>query len=301
MPQTREIRRRIQSVRNTQQITRAMKMVAAAKLRRAQTRMLAMRPYAGSLVGVLERASYDLFGDEHPLFAPRQERRAAHVVFAGDKGLCGGFNTNILRRTLVHLRESPATDHQVVTVGKRAAAGLRRAGVEPVRSERDVYDRLDYALISDICDTLAAGFLGGDLDAAYVVYNRFESVMVHRATVEKLLPIDFATVAAARRERLAKWREEHAGRPPRPLYEFEPGPEAVIGRLVSRVIATRVYRAALESYAAVLGARMSAMDAATNNAEEMLDRLTMDFNRARQAGITTELLDIVGGAAGLEK
>ncbi len=301
MAQTREIRRRINSVRNTQQITRAMKMVAAARLRRAQERMLAMRPYADRLAGILARVEYDLFGDEHPLFRDRPEtKKVATIVVAGDKGLCGAFNTNILRRARQHFESIPA-EHRVYSIGKRATSALRKQGRTLVHHYQDVFEKLSYVLANAICEELVRDYLAGAIDAAYVVYNEFVSVMSQTPQVRKILPLDFDAIRDAR-----KRHEEEIAHDPaaeqerREQFEFEPDSEMVMERLISRMIATEVYRATLESYAAELGARMTAMDAATTNADDMIERLTMEYNRARQAGITGELLDIVGGAEGLK-
>ncbi|MFH0910612.1 MAG: ATP synthase F1 subunit gamma [Planctomycetota bacterium] len=299
MPQAREIKRRIHSVRNTQQITRAMKMVAAAKLRKAQMRMLAMRPYDEELSRLIGSAAYDLFGDEHPLFRPREEKRVATLAIAGDKGLCGGFNSSVLRAARAHFASFAGAEHSVWVMGKRAAV-LRKSGVKLVHVYQDVFETLSYPLVNDLCETFVKGYLEGTLDSAYLVFNRFVTVMTQAHTVEKVLPIDFSAILAEAKEGEKRRAAEASDGPTRLFYEIEPDPETVVARLMSRRIATRVYRAALESYAAELGARMSAMDAATNNAEDMITSLTMDFNRARQAGITAELLDIVGGAAGLE-
>jgi F-type H+-transporting ATPase subunit gamma len=302
MAQTREIRRRINSVRNTQQITRAMKMVAAARLRKAQERMLAMRPYADRLGEILARVEYDLFGDEHPLFHGRAGvKTAATVVVAGDKGLCGAFNTNILRRAREHFDGLDGVEHRVYSIGKRATTALRKQGRTIVHDYQDVFETLSYVLANSICEELVEDFLAGTIDEAYVVYNEFVSVMSQTPQVRRILPIDFGAVREARKRR----EEAEAGDPAvererREQFEFEPDPEVVMGRLVGRMIATEVYRATLESYAAELGARMTAMDAATTNADDMIERLTMEYNRARQAGITGELLDIVGGAEGLK-
>jgi F-type H+-transporting ATPase subunit gamma len=308
MAQIRDIKRRITSVKNTQQITRAMKMVAAAKLRRAQNAMLAMRPYADHLTGILERVEYDLFGDEHPLFMPREEKAAASIVIAGDKGLCGAFNTNIIRRARQHFAEMPGVDHRVYSIGRRATAALRKRGHTIVHDYQEVFDNLSYLLANSICEELVRDFMAGTIDSAYVVYNEFVTVMSQKPQVRKILPIDFPAMAEARRTReraahegtLAEMEAEVEKPAEREVFDFDPDPHTVLERLISHLIATEVHRATLESYAAELGARMTAMDSATNNAGEMIDRLTMEYNRARQSNITGELLDIVGGAEGLK-
>jgi F-type H+-transporting ATPase subunit gamma len=300
--QTRDIKRRIRSVKNTQQITRAMKFVAAAKLRRAQERMLAMRPYADRLGAALRHVAVDLVGDEHPLFhKTATPARVATVIIAGDRGLCGGFNTNVFRAARHHFENMPNVQHSFFAIGRRAAGMLKKTGRPVVKQYADVFEKLSYTLATDICEQLVAlvnAKNDGHIDAAYLVYNEFVGMMTQKPVVRQLLPLDFEAFRTERKAELDKaTREEHPK--PRPLYELEPSAEAVLERLVSRQLATVVYRGTLESYAAELAARMTAMDNATNNAEEMLGNLTLIYNRVRQAGITTELLDIIGGANAL--
>ncbi len=299
MPIARDIKRRIRSVKSTQQITRAMKMVAAAKLRRAQERMLAMRPYAEQLDATLRYLAVDLVGDEHPLFARREPRRVINVVIAGDRGLCGGFNTNILRAAKQQVSSLPGVEHQFFAIGKRVIAGLRREAYTIRKAYHDVFEKLSYILSQDICAQLVhLNNCGGEeqIDEVYIIFNEFVSVMTQRPVVKKLLPLDFDALFRERQEEL---KAEDAGDKPRPIYEIEPDVESAVADLVARKLATDLYRATLESYAAELAARMTAMDSATNNAGEMIERLTLEYNRARQAGITAELLDIVGGSSAL--
>lgn len=300
MPQAREILRRISSVHNTQQITRAMKMVAAAKLNRAQGRMLAMRPYADGIGSILRHIARDLFGDEHSLLKPRMEvKRVLTIVIAGDRGLCGGFNTNAIRNAIAHLQGMPKVEHELIAIGKRANAGLRKLPHPIKKTYFDVFDNLSFVLSTEIARQLLEGWAASEaerVDEVYLVYNQFVSVMAQRPMVQKLLPLDLDAMVAAER------KDEAAAEPnpPRPIYDIDPDPEVVLEHLVSHHLSTEIYRATVESYAAELAARMTAMDSATNNAEDMIDRLTMDYNRARQAGITAELLDIVGGANALQ-
>ncbi|MHC4887175.1 MAG: ATP synthase F1 subunit gamma [Planctomycetota bacterium] len=305
MGNAREIKRRIKSVEDTKQITRAMKMVAAAKLRRAQNRMMAMRPYADHLIQMIGDVSMDLFGDEHPLFSVRPEKAAANIVIAGDKGLCGGFNTTIIRHAMQHFDSLPEVEHKLYSIGKRATSAFTKQKREILHSYSDVFDSLSYILAEEICGELVSKFMAGEIDSAYVVYNRFVSVVSQEPIVEQILPVDFSAIVTARKEReeahhSALEEHEREQTPKRLVYDFEPDPHIVMESLMARMIATRVYRATLESYAAELGARMSAMDSATSNAEDMIDKLTMEYNRARQTGITSELLDIVGGAESLK-
>lgn len=300
MPQAREILRRISSVHNTQQITRAMKMVAAAKLNRAQSRMLAMRPYADGIGSILRHIARDLFGDEHSLLTPRTEvKRVLTIVIAGDRGLCGGFNTNAIRNAIAHFRGMPKVEHEIIAIGKRANAGLRKLPYPIKKTYFDVFDNLSFLLSTEIARQLLERWAASEaerVDEVYLVYNQFVSVMAQRPMVQKILPLDLSAIAAAEREQ----EDAETRTAPRPIYDIDPDPEAVLEHLVSHHLSTEIYRATVESYAAELAARMTAMDSATNNAEEMIDRLTMDYNRARQAGITAELLDIVGGANALQ-
>jgi F-type H+-transporting ATPase subunit gamma len=294
MATLRDIRRRIRSVQSTQKITRAMKLVAAAKLRRAQDRITAARPYAyrmrellGGLVG---RA-----GDEaHPLLARREGARQRLVVVAADRGLCGAFNSNILRASLAFLREAgEATDLTLVVVGKKARDFYRRRPWEIKSAVLGIFDRLAYAHAQELAGGLMRDYLAGEVDRVHLVYNEFRSVAVQRVRREQLLPIE------------AEGGEGGAGPPGGDAaageYLYEPGPEAILAALLPRHVTTQVYRALMESVAAEHGARMTAMEAATRNAKEMIDLLTIQYNKARQERITKELLDIVGGAEALRQ
>ena len=302
--QTSDIKRRIRSVKSTQQITRAMKFVAAAKLRRAQEAMLAMRPYAERVDSILRHLANDLYGDEHPLFRDAgPEKCVATIVIAGDRGLCGGFNANILRTAREHVRSKADAEHFFFTVGKRATAGFRKAALgrdRLVKSYSDVFDKLSFALATEICDLCVARMdrrAAQPFDAVYLVYNEFVSAMAQKPVVKRILPFD---LAAVRRECALEPTPSSGGAAPgafrRPSYEIEPDAETTLERLMTRRIAVDVHRGALESYAAELSARMTAMDSATGNAEDMIGNLTLLYNRARQSGITSELIDIVGGA-----
>ncbi|MDR3077293.1 MAG: ATP synthase F1 subunit gamma [Planctomycetota bacterium] len=336
--QTQDIKRRIRSVKSTQQITRAMKFVAAAKLRRSQERMLAMRPYANAVDGLIRHVAEDLVGDEHPLFSPRlPPRRAAYVLIAGDRGLCGGFNANLFRLMEAYCRERSDLEHVFLAVGKRAIAGLRKSGRRTLVTYHDVFEKLSYVLSGEICDRLIAMFSSPDaagerIDEAYVVYNEFASMLTQRAVIRKLLPVslqelrprqsleeeedeagpgpesrlpdeepdDIFDIGDIEEELAVRKAEREAMAKPglgRHIYNLLPDPAQALEKLISRRLATEIHRAMLESYAAELAARMTAMDNATANAEEMVSSLTLDLNRARQAGITLELLDIIGGAS----
>lgn len=336
--QTQDIKRRIRSVKSTQQITRAMKFVAAAKLRRSQEQMLAMRPYADAIDGLIKHVAEDLVGDEHPLFKPHAEvRRVAYVLIAGDRGLAGGFNTNLFRAVDEYLALKKGVEPLFFAIGKRTISHLRKTEYRIVRTYHDVFEKLSYIMAGDICDKLVAMMSSdGDdgIDEAYVIYNEFASMLTQRPVIRKLLPInvgdmlkknreeeraqphegdavleeivleeapdDIFDLEDAEEELMARQGEMEAGitkAPVRPIYELLPDTRTALDKLMARRMATEIYRGMLESYAAELAARMSAMDNATNNAEEMVSNLTLDLNRARQTGITMELLDIVGGSS----
>ncbi len=333
--QTQDIKRRIRSVKSTQQITRAMKFVAAAKLRHSQDRMLAMRPYADAIDGLIKHVAEDLQGDEHPLFTPHAEvKRVAYVLIAGDRGLAGGFNTSIFRAVTEYVRSKQGIEPVFFAIGKRTIAYLRNTEFRIIRSYHDVFEKLSYIMAGDICDSLVDMFIeeGPDqIDEAYVVYNEFASMLTQRPVSRKLLPIDVGEIRRRQDEPpetpdpgavieqivLEEAPDdifdiddaedelmEHQGEleaqvkiaPVRPIYHLLPDAKTALSKLIARQMATEIYRGMLESYAAELAARMTAMDNATNNAEEMVDNLTLDLNRARQTGITMELLDIIGGA-----
>lgn len=231
----------------------------------------------------------------------RKEKNVATIVIAGDKGLCGAFNSNIIKFALKHFAEKADCEHQVWSIGKKANSAFKKKNFNIIHSYQDVFDSLSYILANDICGQLVERFVDGRIDSAYVVYNEFVTVMSQNTTAKKILPIDFQKLAEERKEKDQKAQEDPSiDIAVREIYELEPDPEIVLQRLIARLIATEVYRATLESYAAELGARMTTMDSATNNADEMIESLTMEYNRARQAGITGELLDIVGGAEGLK-
>jgi F-type H+-transporting ATPase subunit gamma len=281
----RDIQRRIRSVQSTQKITRAMKLVAAAKLRRAQERILAARPYAtkmsellGNLVSGSEQAV-------HPLLEQREGPRRQIVVITADKGLAGAFNSNILRRAMELIRESSAADLTLVVVGRKARDFYRR---RPYTIKRDMvgfWDQLAYSHACELADFFMQEYLAGEVDEVWLLYNEFRSVAVQRPVRVQLLPIPRTEGDAA----------ESVD------YIYEPGPEEILGELLPRHVRMQVYRALMESLAGEYGARMTAMEAATTNAKEMIEVLTIQYNKARQEKITKELLDIVGGAEALKQ
>ena len=290
MATLRDIRRRIRSVESTQKITRAMKLVAAAKLRRAQERIMSARPYAIKMAELLSSLVRRAEGEAHPLLVRREAARKRLVIITADKGLCGAFNSNILRASLAFLREQGATG---VTAGGGGQEGARLLPPPPVRrSSREMlgfFDRLAYSHAQELAGGLMQEYLAGEVDEVHLMYNEFRSVAVQRVKREQLLPIEPETAGQGEGEAAAG------------DYIYEPSPEAILAALLPRHVTTQVYRALMESVAGEYGARMTAMEAATKNAKEMIGVLTIQYNKARQERITKELLDIVGGAEALRQ
>jgi F-type H+-transporting ATPase subunit gamma len=287
MATLQDIRRRIRSVQSTQKITRAMKLVAAAKLRRAQERILEARPYAfrmAELVGALARG---LGEDKHPLLARHEGPRKLYVVITADKGLCGAFNSNVLRRALESLRGSPEGTAALLTVGRKARDFFRRRPW-PLRGERlGLLDHLGFGDVRELAGELMQTYLADEVDEIWLVFNEFRSVALQRVVAARLLPIE------------PPGGDESGGAGPGVDYLYEPDPATILAALLPRHVEVQLYRALLESAAGEHGARMTAMEAATKNAQEMIGQLTIQYNKARQERITKELLDIVGGAEAL--
>ena len=292
-----DIRRRIRSVKNTQQITKAMKMVAAARLRRSQDRILATRPYALEIRKVIGNLAARVAGADaesapHPLLEKRPEKRVLLVVVTGDKGLAGSFNASVLRRAgevLAGARRAGA-EVDLLLLGKKGIDFYRRRGLPVRKGYSALFTSVTYAQAQEIADDIAAAYAARDYDAVHVVYNQFKSMIAQELSQETLLPIGAGREAAATAEGGAAPRE----------YLFEPKAEAILAQLLPRYVTFQVYRILLESQAAEHAARMTAMDSATKNASEMIERLTLRYNRARQAAITTELIEVVSGANALE-
>jgi F-type H+-transporting ATPase subunit gamma len=287
MATLRDIRRRIRSVQSTQKITRAMKLVAAAKLRRAQERITEARPYALKMAELLSSLVTRAGDDAHPLLARRTTGRKRLVIITADKGLCGAFNSNILRASLAFLREQGQTDVTLVVVGKKARDFYRRRQWDVKSEMLGFFDQLAYSHAQELAGQLIGSYLAEDVDEVHLLYNEFRSVAVQRVKREQLLPI--AAEAAA------------DGQGATGDYIYEPSPEGILAALLPRHVTTQVYRALMESVAGEHGARMTAMESATKNAKEMIDVLTIQYNKARQERITKELLDIVGGAEALRQ
>ena len=290
MASLRDIRKRIRSVKSTQQITKAMKMVSAAKLRRAQDAIVAARPFARALDQMIADLVSRSEGLSHPLLTSRPVRRVEILALTSDRGLAGGFNANVIRRVARFAYEMDrSTTLKLNTVGRKGLEAFRRRHLDIRKDHAGLYGRLSYATARSLAEELTTEFLEDRVDQVLLVYNEFVSAITQRVVLTPLLP--FEQPAA---------QESSGG--PRALvdFEYEPTKDAVLARLVPQAVAIRVYRALLESVASEHGARMSAMENATSNAEDAISRLTLTYNRTRQAAITKELMEIVSGAEALK-
>ncbi|HXG51907.1 MAG TPA: ATP synthase F1 subunit gamma [candidate division Zixibacteria bacterium] len=286
MATLKAIRKRIGSIRNTQQITKAMKMVSAAKLRRAQEAAVAARPYAEKMAELLRNVAARLPAEAHPLLRAREEARIDLVLFTSDRGLCGGYNANLIRAAEAFARrEGAGKEIRLVAVGRKGADYFRRRGAQFADRYLNVLATPAEALAAEIASKLIGRFISGETDAVYLLYARFRSALSQIPTLEKLLPM--AVGGAAQPDQLTE-------------YLYEPGLEALLASLLPRVTAIAIQRALLEATASEHGARMTAMDSATTNASKMMAALTLQMNRARQASITRELMEIVGTAEALK-
>ncbi len=293
MPNLRDIRKRITSVSNTRQITRTMEMVATAKIKKAQERIEAARPYALSMVEVLGNVARYVQGATHPLLEEHPERnRVVVIAVTSDRGLCGAFNSNILRITedIIRTEREAGAEVDVIGIGKKAASYFAYRGVSLLATYRDMSDKPTFTHARGIASQVIDAYARGDIDAVYVVFNRFKNVAEQKPEVHQLLPIERRVMEQAEEDLRV-----------RPEYVFEPSPAAVLERLLPTYVETLIYRALLESAASEQGARRTAMKSATDNASEMITSLTRSYNRARQAAITNEIAEIVGGAAALEE
>jgi F-type H+-transporting ATPase subunit gamma len=345
MPNILDIRRRIRSVTNTRQITKAMKMVSAAKLRRAQERALASRPYAQMLTNVLKSlvSRTEIYDPEtgeakHPLLARRPEQNVLLIVVSGDKGLAGAFNTNILKAAARFIASKSDKHLEIETIGRKGRDFLRRRfpTAEPRKADAQsqsqttlvgeqigVLNKIDYAMASELAERVIERYSREEIDSVYLLYNEFKSVIAQRLVVEQVLPIEHigspeilqADGMTQKEKERAVEAAKDAGVGIRPKdtseidavaakfatapvdYIYEQSPEELFRSLLPKYVAIQVFRGLQESVAAEHAARMTAMDAATNNATDMIDSLTLAMNRARQAKITKEIIEIVSGAA----
>lgn len=300
MANLKAIRKRIVSVKSTQKITRAMKMVAGARLNRAQARILALRSYAVKTGQVLTEVTASARqreeaggGADHPLLARRPENSTLLLVITSDRGLCGAFNSSILRRAEREWREREAKGQKVTiyTIGRKGRDYFRRRNAPVGHVFAGVWEKLDLEQAKNIARIVLKPFVAAEVDAIYLVYNEFKSAMSQKVVCEPLFPLpNLESEDEEEKEEFAIVRD----------FAYEPSKEALLERLVPMYIEISILRALLESMASELGARMTAMDSATKNASEMIDRLTLVYNRARQAAITTELMEIIGGAEALK-
>lgn len=312
MANQKEIRKRIGSVKSTQKITRAMKMVAGARLNRAQQRIQALRPYAvqtgAVLRSVVGSTPVETGGEleaeiqqvDHPLLAYRPERSRLLLVITSDRGLCGAFNTNILRRAerIWHEAEAEGKTVKIAVIGRKARDFFRRRNAPLTEVFDGVWDNLGMDQARRVARSVLRPFLAAEVDSIYLIYNEFKSAMSQMVVAEPLFPlVRVADEVAAGSAEDPSASEVHVGAPRE--FIFEPDKEALLDVLVPMYIEITLLRALYESMASELGARMTAMDSATKNASDMIDRLTLQYNRARQAAITTELMEIIGGAEAL--
>jgi F-type H+-transporting ATPase subunit gamma len=286
MATLKAIRRRIGSIRNTQQITKAMKMVSAAKLRRAQEAVLQARPYAEKMATLLENLSARVSAEAHPLLMGREEKRVHLLLLTSDRGLCGGYNANLIRAAEGFIRShGPEIVIHLSLVGRKGADYFRRRKAEITDRYLNVWTSPPEELAAELAEKMIGRFLREESDGAYILYSHFRSALSQVPTLEKLIPV-------------AAEEEGTEGQPTD--YLFEPGVEALLSSLLPKVVEMGIYRALLEASASEHGARMTAMDAATTNAAEMIGSLTLQMNRARQASITKELLEVVSTAEALK-
>lgn len=307
MPTLLDFRRRIRSVKNTQQITRAMKFVSAARLRRAQEAALAARPFAQELARVLRSIMSRIETPEHPLLAERPEERILTLVLAGERGLAGAFNTNILKEAIRFLRSKKDKKNVVIPIGKKARDMMRKAGFEFAAEYVNVLARVDFGIAREIAKIVADLYAQEKVDAVYVIFSEFKNVIAPNLVTEKLLPIEsigteqVKELKQARKAESGEAEEKHTGEGPEPEaqvdYIYEQAPNLILDRLLPRYVETQILRALLESSAAEHAARMTAMEAATKNAGEVIEGLTLHMNKVRQAAITKEIIEIVSGAA----
>jgi F-type H+-transporting ATPase subunit gamma len=283
-----DFRRRIRSVKNTQQITRAMKFVAAARLRRAQEAALAARPFARELARVLRSTMARIEEPQHPLLAHRPEEKILVIVLSGERGLAGAFNTNILRKANDFFRANKGKTLSMVTVGKKGRDTLKRAGFDIVAEYVNVLARVDYGTAREIATLVTDLYAKEEIDSVHIVFSEFKTVMTPNLVLEKLLPVEGigSSEESGAEQAVAKVD-----------YIYEQPEEQIMDKLLPRYVETQILRAMLESSAAEHAARMTAMESATRNAGEVIEALTLHMNKVRQAAITKEIIEIVSGAS----
>jgi F-type H+-transporting ATPase subunit gamma len=298
MANLQDLRRRVRSVRNMQKITKAMKMVAAAKLRRAQERVVAARPYANTMMRVLERLAARAGDFHHPLLDERGDEHLVVALITADKGLCGGFNTNLNKAAQLFIREHPGKTVELVTIGRKGRDYFRRRPVKILNEHINVTARtVDHDDAAAIARELMAAYTaeGSTIGKVFLIYNEFKSVLSQRVTVRQLLPISAEALGGEAAEAKSAGEREVLVD-----YLYEQPPAQIFGDLLPRYVETQVFYALLESVASEHGARMTAMDSASKNAGEVIENLTLNMNRVRQASITREIIEVVSGAQALE-
>jgi F-type H+-transporting ATPase subunit gamma len=302
MPSLLDIRRRIRAVKSTQQITKAMKMVAASRLRRAQERIQQARPFATEMLRVLNSLATRVDPAAHPLLderrAPRAGGKALLFVITADRGLCGSFNTNAIKGASTFIVEDPGREVALGLIGRRGRDYFARRGFEVRYEQVNLFQALQYGHAQSIAAAAIEAFTAGQVDSVYLVYNEFRSVISQRIVVERLLPIPRLDIEPASRVS-QKPGEAAVEGGPQVDYLYEPAPEELFTTLLPRHVEVQVFRALLESNAAFYAAQMTAMDAASRNATDMIDQLTLYMNKVRQAAITREIIEVVSGAEAL--
>ena len=292
MPTLLDFRRRIRSVKNTQQITRAMKFIAAARLRRAQETAVSLRPYASGIREILRSAMSRIENPEQfPLLTQRPEEKVLVLVTSGERGLCGAFNANVLRRAFDFLREKTGKSVEVITLAKKSRDAFRKRSWKIAAEYVDVTSRADLGKAKEIAAEVMKIYESGGADSVYLIYNEFKNVMMQTLRVEKLLPLERSALG-----------EHEKGAPPASSadavdYIYEQPAAEIFNKLVPRYVEMQIYRMIAESSAAEHAARMTAMESATSNASDVIDALTLHMNKVRQAAITREIIEVVSGAA----
>ena len=284
MPSLIDIRRRVRAVKSTQQITKAMKMVSASKLRRATDRVVGARPYAQQMLRVLNSLAGRVDPEAHPLLRESATPTAPPllIVIAADRGLCGSFNSNVLKQAATFRPESTDRAVAMALIGRKARDFFIRRGVDVRYEAVNVFQQVKYSHAQAIARAATEAFVEGRVSSVYLLYNEFKSVMSQKVVVERLLPPQFSCVSG-----------------PQVDYLYEPSAEEILTSIVPKHVEVQIYRALLESAAAEQAARMTAMDSATRNAQEMVDKLTLYMNKVRQASITREIIEVVSGAQAL--
>jgi F-type H+-transporting ATPase subunit gamma len=316
MPSLLDLRRRIRAVKSTQQITKAMKMISASKLRRAQDRVVGARPFALQMQRVLNSLASRVDPSSHPLLAERDpgagapgsgkegaDQKVLLIVVTADKGLCGGFNTNIIKAASGFINNAGAPVC-LGLVGRKGRDFFKRRGFEIRVEEIGIFQRVKYADAKRIAEAAIEEFTSGRVSTVFIVYNEFKTVMQQRVVTEQLLPIPKSAMGSDARAAQGRSADLQVGQTKAPVagdidYIYEPGPAQILGELLPKHIEIQVYRALLESAAAEHAARMTAMDAATKNSGEIIDTLTLYMNKVRQAAITREIIEVVSGAQAL--